>query len=237
MHLQLSELVIHILTNTLTADSIVKVRKNGVDTSMSAIITGGTTGYVYDSTNTETFTDTDDISFMITAGATGTSLLLRSITVSFSETIAPVILTGGGSQGRSPLYRTRRREPEIAIAIVRVRIPLEYEVEKLSVQVLLVLPAPKKRLIKYASAILEPIARILPLPIKPTPAAQPKIVRVSIPLTYEVTNLQLKAACSYRSRPTIHTKRAAQDCSHVDSLFVADFDLVLVLFAISLRFN
>ena len=201
MPVQFSELVVHVVTNTLTADSIVKVRKNGLDTSMSATVTAGATGYFIDSSNTETFSDTDDISFQMIAGATGTSMLLRSISLSLSETVAPVIGTGGGSQGRSPLYRTRsrRREPEIAIAIVRVRIPLEYEVEKLSVQVLLLLPVPEKRLIKYASAILTPLARILPLPIRPTPPPPvQKIVRVSIPLTYEVTNLQLKAACSYQ---------------------------------------
>ena len=199
MPVQFSELVVHVVTNTLTADSTFKVRKNGVDTSITTTVPAGASGYFFDSSNTETFSDSDDISFQIIAGATGTSMLLRSISLSLSETVAPVIGSGGGSQGRSPLYRqVKRREPEIAIAIVRVRIPLEYEVEKLSVQVLLVLPAPKKRLIKYASAILEPIARILPLPIKPTPLVQPKIVRVSIPLTYEVTNLQLKAACSYQ---------------------------------------
>ena len=117
----------------------------------------------------------------------------------FPEPEIVVTGSGGGSQGRSPLYRTRRLEPEIAIAIVRVRIPLEYEVEKLSVQVKGPLLVPQKPLIKYASAVLSVIERILPLPIKPTPPApEIKIVRVSIPLTYEVTNLQLKAACSYQ---------------------------------------
>ena len=72
--------------------------------------------------------------------------------------------------------------------------------EKLSVQVKGPLLVPQKPLIKYASAVLSVIEHILPLPIKPTPPPPvQKIVRVSIPLTYEVTNLQLKPPALIKS--------------------------------------
>jgi hypothetical protein len=200
----LSDLLIYVGVNTVTADSTYRIRINAADGNQIITIPASTTGY-FVSSGTDVVNPDDEINAQLITGATGTSMTIRQAAITSALTAAPEVVagTGGGSQGRSPLYRYRRREPEIAIAIVRVRIPLEYVVEKLSVQVPLPYTfVPEKKLIKYASAILTPIARILPLPIRPTPEPpQIKTVRLSIPLTYEVTNLQLKAgaiSCSYQ---------------------------------------
>lgn len=197
-----SELTTHASANTVNANSLLTFRKNGANANQNVTIGPLATGYFTDNVNMDTTTATDLVNYQMAVGATtAATLTVRTTSVSAASVIEvlPVIGSGGGSQGRSPLYRTRRREPEIAIAIVRVRIPLQYEVEKLSVQVKLPLLVPERRLIKYASAILTPIARILALPVKPTPPPPvQKILRVSVPLTCEVTNLQLKAACSYQ---------------------------------------
>ena len=193
----LSGLSLLVSGNAVTAQSTLRLRINGAPGNQVITIPASTSGVFSDTINSDVVSATDEINYEFVTGATGTNITIRNISMGHVLQ-APVIGTGGGSQGRSPLYRQlRRREPEIAIAIVRVRIPLEYVVEKLSVQVKGPLLVPQKPLIKYASAVLSVIEHILPLPVKPTPVAQPKIVRVSIPLTYEVTNLQLKAACSY----------------------------------------
>jgi hypothetical protein len=202
----ISELTFRANVNTLDGATTLTLLKNNVDTALTVTMAAGSTTPVTDSTHTVAVSPTDEISLkLVTAGTTGAITIRQVALWSESVTITPPTGSGGGSQGRPPLYRTRRRrrEPEIAIAIVRVRIPLEYEVEKLSIQVPLPYTfVPEKKLIKYASAILTPIARILPLPIRPTPEPpQIKTVRLSIPLTYEVTNLQLKAgaiSCSYQ---------------------------------------
>jgi hypothetical protein len=196
----LSRLSIFPSTNAITTTSTLRLRINGVPGNQVCSIPASNPAVVTDTTHTDVVSATDEIDYELVTGATGTSMTVRNISMAHVLLTAPVIGSGGGSQGRSPLYRQVRREPEIAIAIVRVRIPLEYEVEKLSVQVPLPYRfVPEKKLIKYASAILTPLARILPLPIRPTPPPpEIKIVRVSIPLSYEVTNLQLKAACSYQ---------------------------------------
>jgi hypothetical protein len=198
-----SELTIHVAANTVNANSVFSFRKNSANGNQFVNIGPLATGYFTDSTNVDATTDTDLVNYQMSVGVTvAATMTVRSASVNAANVIEIPAGTGGATQGRSPLYRTRgrRREPEIAIAIVRVRIPLQYEVEKLSVQVPLPYTfVPEKKLIKYASAILTPLARILPLPIRPTPPrAEIKIVRVSIPLIYEVTNLQLKAACSYQ---------------------------------------
>jgi hypothetical protein len=195
-------LIVYVAINTIDAACTFSLRKNGVN-AMSVTIGPNATGYLANTSDTVVVAEGDLINYrIVTPDVVGTqSMTIRQMSIT---SVAPEVIqvsgVGGGSQGRSPLYRTRRREPEIAIAIVRVRIPLEYEVEKLSVQIALPYTfVPEKKLIKYASAILTPLARILPLPIRPTPPpVQIKIVRLSIPLSYEVTNLQLKAACSYQ---------------------------------------
>jgi hypothetical protein len=198
-----SLLTLYARANTITAPSTFTLRKNGADTAMSVTIGASTVGYIVDDIHSVDFEPDDLICYKLVTGGTGTLLTIEQMAVWTLPMIAPVIGGGGGAvvgsgQGRPPQYRETRPR-DISIAIIRIRIPLEYEVEKLSVQVPLPYTfVPEKKLIKYASAILTPLARILPLPIKPTPPpVQIKIVRLSIPLSYEVTNLQLKAACSY----------------------------------------
>jgi hypothetical protein len=200
-----SELTVHASANTVNANSVLTFRKNTANGNQNVTIGPLATGYFTDSVNVDTTTTADLVCYQMVVGATtAATLMLRSVSVSATDLTVPITVvgSGGGGQGRSPLYRTRsrRREPEIAIAIVRVRIPLEYIVEKLSVQIKgpLLVPQNQKPVIKYASAVLSVFEHILPLPTRPTP--QPpvqKIVRVSIPLTYEVTNLGLQADCSY----------------------------------------
>ena len=85
MNVYFFELIFHIFSNTLTADSVLKVRKNGVDTSITVSVPASTIGYFSDSTNTELFTAEDDISLQLITGATGTTLGLRSITLVLSQ--------------------------------------------------------------------------------------------------------------------------------------------------------
>ena len=195
----LSDLLIYVPINTVTAASTYRTRINGANGNQIITIPASATGY-FVSTGSDIVNADDDVNLQLITGATGTSMTIRQVAITSALTAAAevVIGTGGGSQGRPPQYR-QVREREIKIAIVRVRIPLEYEVEKLSVQVPLHYTFKRERpIVKYASAILTPIARILPLPTRPTPAAERKIVRVSIPISYEVTGLQVKAGCSYQ---------------------------------------
>jgi hypothetical protein len=195
----LSGLTVNARANTITAPSTVTLMKNGSPTAITLTIDSSAAGFFSsDPVNAVEFAATDTMSYKVVTGATGTLLTISQMALWTLPTTVPLIVSGGGSQGRPPLYREVRSR-EVSIAIVRVRIPLEYEVEKLSIQVPLHYTIQIQRpIVRFASAVLTPIARILPLPIRPTPEPpQIKIVRLSIPLSYEVTNLQLKAACSY----------------------------------------
>jgi hypothetical protein len=90
---QYSDLIINVVTtNTITADSTLKLRKNGVDTSLTVTIPASTIGLFSDTTHTEIFTETDDINLQLVGGSTGTSLSMSSITMSIAE-ILPVLKT------------------------------------------------------------------------------------------------------------------------------------------------
>ena len=206
----MSNLTVYARANTITAPSTVTVMKNGTASAMTVIIGGSTTGFITDTINTVDFSASDTISYKVVTGDTGTQLTIAQLAIWTVPTAAPEIIQGSGgrSQGRSPLYKTRTRQRDsekIAAVIVRVRIALEYEVEKLSVQIPMpyIIQRPRP-ILKYASAILTPIAHILPLPVRPTPSLPTIVkVRLTLPLAYEVTSLrlgpqlQLKAGCSY----------------------------------------
>lgn len=76
--------------NTDTATSTVTLRKNRADTSLIISIGGSQTGAKEDTTNTVSFTNTDEAMWEITAGATGpaTSLTVTTLAVQFSPTTA-----------------------------------------------------------------------------------------------------------------------------------------------------
>jgi hypothetical protein len=86
MRAQYSDLIINIPTsNTITATSTLKLRKNGVDTSIVVSIPASTIGYFSDTTHTETFTDTDNINLQLIGGPAGTSFAMTSISLSVAE--------------------------------------------------------------------------------------------------------------------------------------------------------
>ena len=206
----LTNLTVFARANTITAPTTLRLRINGVDGNQVVNIGPSTTGFIVDTTHTDVVQSNDVIDYQIITGATGTTLTIAQIAIwSAAQEVVPVVGSAGRSQGRSPLYKTRTRprdsqqQKEIAAAvIVRVKIALEYEVEKLSVQIPLPYTIQRPRpIVKYASAILSPIAHILPLPVRPTPPLPTIVkVRLTLPLAYEVTSLrpQLKAACSYQ---------------------------------------
>ena len=219
---QYSELIVHIPTNTVTADSTVKVRKNGTDTSITTTIPASGTGYFSDSANTETFTDTDDISLQLITGATGTSLMVRSITLSLSETVAPVIITGLGGrsrQGRSPLYRLTK--PRIVAVIIRLKVQLEYEVTTLTITVAIPYVFEKVTLIKYASAVIIPLVNVLPLRKRATPKPTVRTIITQVP--YEVQTLRLRSACAYEVDKLITRKKHLELLRIAMNYLVSDF--------------
>ena len=85
-------LKVHVQSNTITAASVLRLRKNGANANMICNIPASTNNYITDTTNTDTFETTDDISIQLVAGATGTSLSLRLITVNpFDLAVAKTI--------------------------------------------------------------------------------------------------------------------------------------------------
>lgn len=81
-----SKISVLITSNTVTATSTLKSRVNGADGNQSATITASTTGRYSDSSNSDTIASGDALSFVITAGATGTTL--RPKTFSSLGTVA-----------------------------------------------------------------------------------------------------------------------------------------------------
>ena len=203
--LTLSNLTVFARANTITDTSTVRLRKNGANANLSVTIGSGATGFITDTTNTDVIGPDDLVCLQVTTGATGTTLTICQMAMwSQVQQVQVPVGASAGRQGRSPLYKTRTRprdSEKIAAVIVRVRIALEYEVEKLSVQIALRFTIQRPRpIVKYASAILTPIAHILPLPVRPTPPLPTIVkVRLTLPLAYEVTSLrpELKAGCSY----------------------------------------
>jgi hypothetical protein len=79
-----SQIEIYVSANTVSATSTFKLRKNGSDTSLSASITSNTTGRFVDNTNTVTTVGTDEVNLALSAGATGTSMVIRNTQVSYN---------------------------------------------------------------------------------------------------------------------------------------------------------
>lgn len=76
-----SNLMCYVSSNTLTAASILKFRKNVADGNQSVSIAASTTGYFEDNTHTDSCSVGDEINYCIITGATGTSLVMRYIGV------------------------------------------------------------------------------------------------------------------------------------------------------------
>lgn len=79
---RVSHLRVYVSANTVTATSTATVRRNGADTALTVSIPASTTGEFTDTTNSFTTTaETDWLSLAVVAGATGTTLTVRSLGV------------------------------------------------------------------------------------------------------------------------------------------------------------
>ncbi len=87
-----SKLNCYVSTNTVSATSTFRFRKNGADGNQSVSITASTTGFYEDATNSDSVTSTDTINYSLITGATGTALLLANTSM-----LATVSGGGGGS--------------------------------------------------------------------------------------------------------------------------------------------
>lgn len=76
-----SFLQVRVKSNTVTASSTVKLRKNGADTACVVTIPSSTTGLIVDSTNSAAIGADDDICYQVSTGATGTSLNISVISL------------------------------------------------------------------------------------------------------------------------------------------------------------
>lgn len=70
----LSSMCINIFSNTLTATSTFKFRKNGANGNQTISISAGVTGFLEDASNTDTVIPTDLINYQLITGGTGTSI-------------------------------------------------------------------------------------------------------------------------------------------------------------------
>ena len=76
-----SGLTISVTANAVTADSTLRLRKNGADANMLITIPLSTSGFFVDNTNSDILDATDDVNFSLSTGATGTSMVVRHIAV------------------------------------------------------------------------------------------------------------------------------------------------------------
>lgn len=78
-HQRLSKLSINVPTNTISANSTLRLLKNGVDTALVVTIPSNTTGTFQDSTHSVKVAPNDDLSLRLVTGATGTSLSIAYV--------------------------------------------------------------------------------------------------------------------------------------------------------------
>ena len=203
----LSNLTVYVKSNTITANTTVRLRKNGANANQVITIDSGATGYFVDTTNTDTFTESDTLDYQIISGGTGTNITIGQLALWSLDTEVPVVGVVGGSfraQGRSPLYRTVK--PKAVAVIIRLKIQLQYQVTKLTMKVgIAYINQRPKPAIKYASAIITPVLNILPLRQRPTP--KPVIRTITTQIPYGVQSIQLKSACAYEVDKLITRKQ------------------------------
>lgn len=76
-----SDLTLILSTNTVTAPSTLTLRKNGTDTALAITIQESTSGITTNNSDTVSFTANDELSLALAAGATGTTMTIRFISV------------------------------------------------------------------------------------------------------------------------------------------------------------
>lgn len=77
----LSKLECYVSANTINEASTLRTRINGANGNQSLSITGLTTGYFEDASNTDVVAATDEVNYQLVTGATGTNMTLRSVGV------------------------------------------------------------------------------------------------------------------------------------------------------------
>lgn len=98
--LTLSYLSTYVITNTTTANTTLRVRKNAGDGNNLLTIGSGATGYVEDASSADTFAATDECDIKIVTGATGTSIVMNSIAVLLAALAGrPLVNAGLVSRG------------------------------------------------------------------------------------------------------------------------------------------
>jgi hypothetical protein len=70
-----------VVSNTVTATSTLRTRKNGANGGGAISISASTTGYFEDTSGTDAIMSTDYVNYQIVTGATGTSLTLNMLGV------------------------------------------------------------------------------------------------------------------------------------------------------------
>lgn len=86
-----SNLECFIQTNTVTASTTVKFRKNTANGNQILTIGSGTTGYFEDTINSDSVAATDEINYQIITGATGTSLIMNTLGILASYTTTTLL--------------------------------------------------------------------------------------------------------------------------------------------------
>jgi len=75
-----SNLQVRVATNTVTADTLIRLRINGVDSNQLITIPSGATG-LFEATGSDAISATDRIDYSIVTGATGTSIILTAVSL------------------------------------------------------------------------------------------------------------------------------------------------------------
>lgn len=83
-----SQLRVRINANTVSDASSYQILKGGSGGALTAAITGSGTGWFEDTMNSDSFSASDELSFQLVAGATGTSITPRHFHVLAAETVS-----------------------------------------------------------------------------------------------------------------------------------------------------
>ncbi len=101
----LSNVACYVGNNTVTADSTLRLRKNGANANQVVTITASTTGLFRDTTNTDAVVATDELTYQVVTGSGGTSLAIHSFQM---HAVQPAAAAGHGpllSHQRNRLVR------------------------------------------------------------------------------------------------------------------------------------
>jgi hypothetical protein len=95
----LRNLAIYVASNARTTTTTIKSRKNGADGNLVLTINAGATGWIEDTTHSDTIAADDDIDFSITTGTGTENLIFTSLSAEFESTTADAQIGNGSSTG------------------------------------------------------------------------------------------------------------------------------------------